>query len=71
MYDMDIVDQSNFQEVYLYIELMEADLHAIVSRSAYSACAQLLTMAPIGRYALDNLSLINISNPSFTKRYVA
>lgn len=33
LYDMDIVFQpsGNFDEVYLYEELMEADLHAIVS----------------------------------------
>ncbi|TIB78704.1 hypothetical protein E3Q22_02457 [Wallemia mellicola] len=30
LYDMDIVDYSNFNEVYLYEELMEADLHAII-----------------------------------------
>lgn len=36
LYDMDIVPDPpgtwNFNEVYLYEELMEADLHAIVSR---------------------------------------
>jgi hypothetical protein len=35
LYDMDIVPDPpgtwNFNEVYLYEELMEADLHAIVS----------------------------------------
>ncbi|TIA69522.1 hypothetical protein E3P91_03569 [Wallemia ichthyophaga] len=30
LYDMDIVDYSNFNEIYLYEELMEADLHAII-----------------------------------------
>ena len=30
LYDMDIVDPHQFSEVYLYEELMEADLHAIV-----------------------------------------
>lgn len=29
---MDIIDPANFNEVYLYEEPMEADLHAIVSR---------------------------------------
>jgi hypothetical protein len=40
LYDMDIVPDPpgtwNFNEVYLYEELMEADLHAIVSR--FSCC---------------------------------
>lgn len=31
LYDMDIIDPHQFNEVYLYEELMEADLHAIVS----------------------------------------
>ncbi|CAH7666880.1 kinase-like domain-containing protein [Phakopsora pachyrhizi] len=30
LYDMDITDPTNFTEVYLYEELMEADLHAII-----------------------------------------
>jgi mitogen-activated protein kinase 7 len=30
LYDMDIVDRHNFDSVYLYIELLEADLHAII-----------------------------------------
>ncbi|KAJ1031086.1 hypothetical protein NDA18_002305 [Ustilago nuda] len=30
LYDMDIIDPTNFNEVYLYEELMEADLHAII-----------------------------------------
>jgi len=30
LYDLDIVDTHNFNEVYLYEELMEADLHAII-----------------------------------------
>lgn len=30
LYDLDIIDPSNFNEVYLYQELMEADLHAII-----------------------------------------
>lgn len=30
LYDMDIIDPAGFNEVYLYEELMEADLHAIV-----------------------------------------
>lgn len=32
LYDMDVIDPVAFNEVYLYEELMEADLHAIVSR---------------------------------------
>lgn len=34
---MDVVDPRSFNEVYLYEELMEADLHAIV-RKALSNC---------------------------------
>ncbi|KAH8929645.1 Pkinase-domain-containing protein [Atractiella rhizophila] len=30
LYDLDIIDPSDFNEVYLYQELMEADLHAII-----------------------------------------
>ncbi len=30
LYDMDIIDPAGFNEVYLYEELMEADLHAII-----------------------------------------
>jgi len=30
LYDLDIIDPENFNEVYLYEELMEADLHAII-----------------------------------------
>jgi len=30
LYDMDLADSRNFNEVYLYEELMEADLHAII-----------------------------------------
>jgi len=30
LYDLDITNPSAFNEVYLYEELMEADLHAIV-----------------------------------------
>ncbi|OLL24244.1 Mitogen-activated protein kinase spm1 [Neolecta irregularis DAH-3] len=30
LYDMEIIDQINYNEVYLYEELMEADLHAII-----------------------------------------
>ncbi|CAG8484783.1 9860_t:CDS:10 [Paraglomus occultum] len=30
LYDMDIIDPYNYNEVYLYEELMEADLHAII-----------------------------------------
>ncbi|KAL7007971.1 mitogen activated protein kinase 2 [Cystobasidiomycetes sp. EMM_F5] len=30
LYDLDIVDSHHFNEVYLYEELMEADLHAII-----------------------------------------
>ena len=34
LYDLDIINPLAFKEVYLYEELMEADLHAIV-RNAY------------------------------------
>ena len=34
LYDLDIINPLAFNEVYLYEELMEADLHAIV-RNAY------------------------------------
>ena len=39
LYDMDIVfgPDGNFDEVYLYEELMEADLHAIVRRNSHSS----------------------------------
>ncbi|KAI8880623.1 Pkinase-domain-containing protein [Backusella circina FSU 941] len=30
LYDMDIVDYSHFNEIYLHLELMEADLHQII-----------------------------------------
>ncbi|KAK9319134.1 kinase-like domain-containing protein [Lipomyces orientalis] len=30
LYDMDIVDTSNFNEIYLYEELMECDMHQII-----------------------------------------
>lgn len=38
LYDMDIVfgPDGNFDEVYLYEELMEADLHAIVRDLAFA-----------------------------------
>lgn len=38
LYDMDIIDPYQFNEVYLYEELMEADLHAIVRKCKLSAC---------------------------------
>jgi hypothetical protein len=42
LYDMDIVfdppGSGLFSEVYLYEELMEADLHAIVSASLHTGC---------------------------------
>ena len=67
LYDMDIIfdppGSQVFSEVYLYEELMEADLHAIVS--AFTVESELM-----GRFAPVNPCRTLISNPSFIKRFV-
>jgi hypothetical protein len=62
LYDMDIVfdppGSGLFSEVYLYEELMEADLHAIVSLKPFAAD---------DRSALASHYLTHTSSLSFTK----
>ena len=53
-----------FTEVYLYEELMEADLHAIVS---FCRDSDHIQRAYDIRSALVNLSPMHTSNPSSTK----
>jgi hypothetical protein len=68
---MDIVFQSsgNFDEVYLYEELMEADLHAIVSAIA-SDPSKFKIVLDVWRFIrsdLDSHLQTPIFNPSSTK----
>ena len=72
LYDMDIVFQSsgNFDEVYLYEELMEADLHAIVSAIASDRSKFIPIMLDVWRFIRsdqDSHLQTPISNPSSTK----
>jgi hypothetical protein len=81
LYDMDIVfgPDGNFDEVYLYEELMEADLHAIVrlitfglSRPAIYATHLSLSPSPWHlRSAPANPSRTPISSHSSTRHSVA
>jgi hypothetical protein len=69
---MDIVFQSsgNFDEVYLYEELMEADLHAIVSAIASDRSKFIPIMLGVWRFIRsdqDSHLQTPISNPSSTK----
>jgi hypothetical protein len=66
---MDIVFQpsGNFDEVYLYEELMEADLHAIVSPIVFALMKAKLIFPRSGQ---ANRLQTPISNPSSIKRSV-
>ena len=68
LYDMDIVDPHQFSEVYLYEELMEADLHAIVRPHTALALTWLSVLLLTNRSALVSRYRTPTSSPSSTKR---
>lgn len=73
LYDMDIIDPVGFNEVYLYEELMEADLHAIVSNHSRGTWANIPFLTSFllftSRFDPDNLYLMRIFSLSSIKHY--